>query len=125
MKTQIRFGENDLVVLTKQKGSDETYKRVNMFDFTGGIKLPEFDMKLKWKIQEDRPPRRRIPQSRESMTEKSGREDPSGQKNLIRQHSENQEDLNHSKKKRRNVTQSNQQISDDPSTRNEDMNITQ
>ena len=60
LKTQIRFGERDLVILTKEKGSQEPYYTENLNVFTEGEELPEVDMTIKWRFHEDRPPRRRV-----------------------------------------------------------------
>ena len=60
LKTQIRFGERDLIVLTKEKGSQEPYRIENLYSFVDGEDLPAIDMSIKWKFQEDRPPRRRV-----------------------------------------------------------------
>ena len=66
LKTQIRFGYKDLMVLTKEKGSTDAFKEVDLLDFTGHKRLPNFDMTVRWKVQEDRPPRRRITSNRPS-----------------------------------------------------------
>ena len=60
LKTQIRFGENDLNILMKRKGEDEPYRVVDFEYFTKETSVPQFDMTIKWKIQQDRPPRRRV-----------------------------------------------------------------
>ena len=60
LKTQIRFGERDLMVLTKQKGSQDPYRMENLQSFVDGEELPPIDMSIRWKFNEDRPPRRRV-----------------------------------------------------------------
>ena len=60
LKTQIRFGTKDLIILTKEKGSQDPYYMENLDDFTDGRTLLKVDLGLKWKFQEDRPPRRRV-----------------------------------------------------------------
>ena len=72
LKTQIRFGYEDLIVLTKHKGSEDPYREVDLWDFAGDNQLPEFNSHIKWRILEDRPPRRRVntsenPASRQSQ----------------------------------------------------------
>ena len=60
LKTQIRFGERDLIILTKEKGSQEPYYTEYLDAFTEGEELPDVDMSIKWRFHEDRPPRRRV-----------------------------------------------------------------
>ena len=60
LKTQIRFGTNDLIILVKQKGSEDPFRIVELRDFTENQDIPPFDMTVKWRIQEDRIPRRRV-----------------------------------------------------------------
>ena len=48
------------MVLTKTKGSKEPYRIENLEDFLDGADLPKFDLSIKWRTQEDRPPRRRL-----------------------------------------------------------------
>ena len=63
LKTQIRFGEKDLEILTKEKGSEEAFQVEDLRTFIGDCIIPEFDYRLKWKIQTDRPPRRIVSSS--------------------------------------------------------------
>ena len=63
LKTQIRFGKNDLEILTKEKGSDKPFNVVNLKDFIGDLEVPEFDWRMKWKSHVDRKPRRTVTDS--------------------------------------------------------------
>ena len=63
LKTQIRFGDRDLEVLTKLKGSQEPFRQEDLKTFIGDSEIPEFDFRLRWNIQTDRPPRRRVSSS--------------------------------------------------------------
>ena len=121
LKTQLRFGEDDLIILTKQKGSNQPFKKVNMNDFTGGTRIPEFDTKVKWKITEDRPPRRRINATNEPDNRQKEIRSPALQKQLVRQHSETTEDPNLNKKLRTNEKEVE---GEDPSSRNTSMDTT-
>ena len=60
MKTQLRFGEKDIELLVKERGSDEPFGVVNNGDFMDPIAIPDFDHSKKWIFRGDRPPRRRI-----------------------------------------------------------------
>ena len=62
LKTQMRFGKNDIEVLVKMKGSEEPYKNIPIKEICrvdGKLDyIPEFDDKLKWHKRNDKPPRR-------------------------------------------------------------------
>ena len=62
----MRFGRKDLEVLTKRKGSEEPFEKVNLADFIGSKKIPDFDYKIGWRFHKDRMPRRRVTSSRSS-----------------------------------------------------------
>ena len=47
LKTQVRFGNRDLEILTKMKGSKEPFSKVALKDFVGDMESPEFDEKIK------------------------------------------------------------------------------
>ena len=66
LKTQVRFGHDDLEILVKTKGTEEPFKNVNLKEFIGDMTLPEFDYSIKWKKQIDRSPRRHVSSSRSS-----------------------------------------------------------
>ena len=59
LKTQVRFGDKDLEVWTKNKGEDEPFRIVDLKDFIEDETLADFDFTVKWKVQKDRRPRRR------------------------------------------------------------------
>ena len=58
LKTQVRFGTQDLEVMVKLKGSNEPFEKQDHNDFVGEASLPEFDEKIKWRKYQDRKPRR-------------------------------------------------------------------
>ena len=122
LKTQIRFGLRDLILLTKVKGIEEPFKKVEgkeFEDFIGRQNLPVFDLSIKWKVQEDRPPRRKIklqsrPSSRQEQTAQ-----PATQ--LTRLHSDTSQPVV-SRKKPRNEVQ--EQAAESPISRGESMDTT-
>ena len=66
VKTQMRFGRQDVEVLTKSRGTEEPYKLVslNKICYSGsGMEevIPEFDNSIKWKKKKDKQPRRPPP----------------------------------------------------------------
>ena len=63
LKTQIRFNEKDLEVLTKAKGTSEPFRPVNLTDFAGDETIPGFDHSVRWRKCVDRPLRRRVTSS--------------------------------------------------------------
>ena len=66
MKTQIRFGQSDLELYTKRKGSDDRYTPVPLD--TLDAELPKFDHSLRWRRRDDRPPRRKVSPTRDSCS---------------------------------------------------------
>ena len=64
LKTQIQFGQRDLEVLVKYKGSNEPFNKVNLKEFIGDDSIPEFDTKIKWTNHKKRLLRRRVTSSR-------------------------------------------------------------
>ena len=102
LKTQIRFGKSDLEILTKLRGSEESFKVINLNDFIGDADIPEFDFDVKWKCHRDRAPRRRVSSSRSTspappVTRNSMEELPS---RVIRQLSINSDDGVDSKRRK-------------------------
>ena len=49
IKTQMRFGKEDIEVLTKKKGSTEGYKLVQLSTVSGGEQIPLFNDEIKWR----------------------------------------------------------------------------
>ena len=49
LKTQIRWGDTDVEIHTKQKGTDEAFKKCDIVDFMGDDRLPDIDLSVKWK----------------------------------------------------------------------------
>ena len=60
VKTQIRFGTNDVELLTKTRGSNERCAVVPMEVIESKNPLPKFDHKIQWKRKEERPPHRKV-----------------------------------------------------------------
>ena len=63
LRTQLRFNNHDIEILTKNKGSGEGFRIVKMEEFIGEETIPEFDNSIKWKFKQDRPPRRQVTSS--------------------------------------------------------------
>ena len=74
LKTQVRFGNKDLEVWTKEKGSEDPFLQVSLKEFLGTEELPDFDDDIKWRKTKDRAPRRRVTSSRASSP--VGRQSP-------------------------------------------------
>ena len=49
VKTQIRWGNNDIEIFTRMKGSEEGFKKVDLKEFMEQSSLPEFDGTVKWR----------------------------------------------------------------------------
>ena len=60
MKTQLRFGDRDVEIMLKRKGSDEIYKKVPYETITDPRNIPEFEFNMKFNNQRDRPQRRKL-----------------------------------------------------------------
>ena len=126
LKTQIRFGTRDLIVLTKEKGSQEPYVVTDADSFAEEERLPEVDMRIKWRFQEDRPQRRRVaspsvsphPASRQRQQERPTNPQITRQISQLSQ----QEEINLKNRKKQRTTQ-NEEQSGLPAVQN--MNITQ
>ena len=73
LKTQLRYGTVDLEILTKEKGSEEPFRQVNLTDFIGETVLPTFDHTIKWRRLVDRPTRRRVTSSRSPSPDPANR----------------------------------------------------
>ena len=58
LKTQLRFGKNDIEVYTKTKGGDAGYRKVKLNEFTDMTLVPNFNHEIKWKVFADKPPRK-------------------------------------------------------------------
>ena len=122
LKTQIRFDERDLIVLTKRKGGQDPYRVEDLQDFTDGEELPPINMSIRWKFSEDRPPRRRVatpspnPASRQTLT------DGVNMNGIItRQLSQSSTEETTDNKRRKLASQE----SGSPASRKNDMDITQ
>ena len=60
IKTQIRFGDTDLEVLTKVRGAEEPFKITALEKLMDVTLLPEYDHSRKWLPRIERPPRRKV-----------------------------------------------------------------
>ena len=60
LKTQIRWGDHDIEVYTKVKGSETQYKKVDLKDFMGTEELPDYDLSIRWTLRKDTRPRRKL-----------------------------------------------------------------
>ena len=114
LKTQLRFGRNDLELFVKTKGDEAPYRQVPLEEFTDIEQVPIFDHKIKWKYHVDKPPRRAAG-SRDSRDHRS--QDPARQKKtqfnpLVRQHSTDDRQLEKNKKTRLNSRSSDEEMSD-------------
>ena len=59
LKTQVRWGDKDVEIWTKRKGSDERYRKIDIKEFMGDTPLPEFDAKIKWTQRKEEKTRRK------------------------------------------------------------------
>ena len=109
LKTQLRFGKDDIEIFTKNKGEEAPYKQVRIEDITDITAVPLFDHSIRWRKFEDKPPRRKLTEHSTGKTTTQGgpgtREKRSGipvaqsrVNPLIRQHSLNKEDEETKKK---------------------------
>ena len=62
-KTQLRFKEDDIEVLVKNKGSNEPYTKIELSVICTVEEIPEFDHRIKWLAKEDKPARRVVDES--------------------------------------------------------------
>ena len=60
IKTQLRFGQRDVEILCKKRGSEEPYRTVSLDTITDPKRVPGFDHNMTWKQQEERAPRRQL-----------------------------------------------------------------
>ena len=70
-KTQIRFMERDICLFTKEKGTEEPFRPVNMEELIEKIGLPNIDYKADWKMRNENPPWRRTSPAARKITLKS------------------------------------------------------
>ena len=59
-KTLIRFNDNDLEVVTKDKKTDDNYQILPLNDIEKQGKIPKFNHSLVWKKRVDKPPRSKV-----------------------------------------------------------------
>ena len=48
LKTQLRWGENDLEMFVKIKNTEENLKKVDLHEFMGTANLPDINLSIKW-----------------------------------------------------------------------------
>ena len=60
LKTQLRFGRQDVELFTKYKGGELGYRLVKLEEFLDTTKIAPFDHKVKWRRVTDQPPRRKV-----------------------------------------------------------------
>ena len=63
MKTQMRFNNSDIEVLTKQRGAEEGYKVVQLSTICAEEDIPKFNCELKWKKKSAKQHRERLMES--------------------------------------------------------------
>ena len=71
IKTQLRYGQKDVEILVKEKGSQEPFRLVDMREFLWDADIPSFDHSVKWRRQVERTSRRRVSSSRSSSPRNS------------------------------------------------------
>ena len=49
LKTQIQFEDKDLENFTKEKGTEEQFRKTDLLKFIGEKMLPPFDHNIKWR----------------------------------------------------------------------------
>ena len=60
LKTQIRFGKQDLEVVVKTRGESEPYRPIPLEEVMGQTSIPQYDFLRKWLARRDRPPRWKV-----------------------------------------------------------------
>ena len=60
----MRFGEKDVVVYTEMRGGGEGFKEIKLKAFMGDRELPQFEHKVEWEKQVEKPSRRRLDYSK-------------------------------------------------------------
>ena len=119
LKTQIRFGKQDIELFTKEKGSDEGFKKIKLEEFMNTDDLPRYDHSVKWKIRVERNTRRKIdyskmkaelPSRRKSVSRRPDTEKEKKQTTvipaIIRQHSSTGEEEARKKHKKKEESSS-------------------
>ena len=78
LKTQVRFGDHDLEIFIKTRGSMEPYMKKDLIKVTDVSKLPTFDHRKVWKFKIDRPRRWQV-----DYTERRGNKYPMSRQSSI------------------------------------------
>ena len=119
LKTQIRFGTRDLIVLTKTKGSQDPYTVNDISTFGGDDILPDIDLSIKWKFQADRPPRRRVGTSEDPTTRQEMSDGPP--QNPVSRKTSNQNQEDDSSQRKRRKTDDQGRNNENPLNRNKEV----
>ena len=119
LKTLQRWGNKDIKIFTKTRGSQEQFQKVDLYKFMGDIILPEFDINKEWKSKKDtgirRKPIRRKVYTAHPAREKEGAGPPAcrqSRKGLTRLHSLSS--YNDGKTKRPRTSSGNNQLDGRP-----------
>ena len=117
LKTQLRWGEKDIKILSKKKVSDEPLRKIDLNEFMKDTELPDYDSNVKWKARPENKYKRNLvfrnkesvrPSMRKNL-EQQQKEGPAG---LIRQHSNTSETRSSKKQKKDGTSQSSPDSSD-------------
>ena len=60
LKTQLRWGEDDIEIFIKHRDNEEQFKKTNLKEFMEKEELPEFDMDIKWERRDMKHRRRKL-----------------------------------------------------------------
>ena len=87
LKTQMRFGHQDVEVFVKTKGKDEAFRKIELRDFLELKDVPQFDNSVTWKPQNSQPTRRKLEYGRRknysSQTKPKIQDEPTTGKDLV------------------------------------------
>ena len=103
LKTQVRFGKEDLEILTKTKGTTDPFKIVSFKDFFGDEPILDFDYSIKWNNNLDKPPRRKVSYSCPSIPDRQS-SPPNNPVKLIQNHSHDSEEGAQNKRSRNELS---------------------
>ena len=60
LKTQLRWGDRDIKIFMKTKGSQEQYMETDLKEFMGKEELPDCDLYIRWTLRKDIRPSRKL-----------------------------------------------------------------
>ena len=88
VKTQLRFGQRDVEILLKTRGTEEAYRNVTFDTITDPREIPAFEHNVKWQQRPNRSPRRKLVVHQQVIGEMEVEENNSGNLcGLLRQRS--------------------------------------